>query len=54
MESFSSDSESCQTTTIEFFWKNSQQPKDLDYFRKKAPPQMFNWILNAPPIGKVL
>ena len=22
-----------------------------DYFRKKVPPEMFDWIPNAPPIG---
>ena len=47
MESFSSDLlwakisywteshlESCQTSTMELFCENSQQPKDVDYFRK--------------------
>ena len=46
--------DSCETSTMEFFCKNSQRPKDVNYFCKKAPPQMFDWIPNAPPIGKVL
>ena len=45
--------ESCQTSTLELFYKNSQRPKDVNYFRKKAPSQMFDWIPNAFPIGKV-
>ena len=39
---------------MEFLCKNSQQTKDVDYFHIKAPPQMFNWISNAPPIEKLL
>ena len=46
--------ESCQTSKMELFCENSQGPKDVDCFRKKAPPQMSEWIQNAPPIGKVL
>ena len=46
--------ESCKIPTMELFCENSQQPKDIDYFRKKAPPQLPDQILNAPPIGKVL
>ena len=46
--------ESCQASTMELFCKNSQQPKDVDYFCKKAPSQMLDWTPNAPPIGKVL
>ena len=40
-------------STLELFYKNSQRPKDVNYFRKKAPSQMFDWIPNAFPIGKV-
>ena len=32
----------------------SQRAKDVDYFCKKAPSQMFDWIPNAPSIEKVL
>ena len=42
--------QSCQTSTMELFCENSQRPKEVDYFRKKAPPQMFHWILNEPSI----
>ena len=44
---------SCQTSTMELFYKKSQWPKDIDYFRRKAPLQMLEWILNAPPIVNV-
>ena len=67
MESFSSDLlrviisywtkshlESCQTFTMELFGENSQRPKDINYFRKKGPPQMFDRIPNASPIEKML
>ena len=67
MESFSSDLvqaivsywaesylESCGTSMMELFCENSQWPKDLEYFGKKAPLQMFEEITNAPSIGKVL
>ena len=40
---------SCQTSTMELLCKNSWQPKHVDCFRKKAPPQTFNWVLNADP-----
>ena len=39
--------ESCQTSTMELFWKYGQRTKDVDYFCKEAPPQMFNWIPNT-------
>ena len=45
---------SCQTCTIELFSQNSQQPRDVDYFCRKASPQMFDWIPNVLPIEKVL
>ena len=67
MESFSSDLrraiisywtdshlESSETSTMELFYENSQPPKDVNYFSKKALPQMFDWPPNAPPILKVL
>ena len=34
--------ESCQTSTMELFWENSQRTKDLNYFREKAPPKVFD------------
>ena len=43
--------ESCQTSMMELFCRNSQRPYYVDYFRKKTPPQMFDWISNVPPIG---
>ena len=46
--------EPCQTSPMEIFCKNSHQPRDVDYFGKKVPPQMYNLILNALPIEKVL
>ena len=39
---------------MELFGENSQRPKDINYFRKKGPPQMFDRIPNAPPIEKML
>ena len=45
--------ESWQTSTIELFCENNWRPKDVDYFRKKAPPQI-DWIPDSPPIEKVL
>ena len=33
--------------------KDGQRAKGADYFRKKAPPHMFDWIPNAALIGKV-
>ena len=49
-----SNLESYQISTMELFRKNSQRPKYVDYSSKKAPSQMFDWITNAPSIGKVL
>ena len=46
--------ESCQTFTMELYCENGHRYKDVGYFRKNAPPQMFDWIPNAPPIEKVL
>ena len=43
--------ESWQTSTMELFCKNSQQAWYVDYFRKKASPQIFYWIPNVLPIG---
>ena len=36
---------------MELLCENSQRPKHVDYFCKKAPPQMFHWIPNTPLIG---
>ena len=38
--------ESCQTSTVELLFENSQRPYQVDYFGKKAPPQIFEWIPN--------
>ena len=43
-----------QTSTMELFCEYSQRPKGVIHFRKKALTQMFDWIPNAPMIGKVL
>ena len=40
---------SCQTSTMELLCKDSWQPKHVDCLSKKAPPQTFNWVLNADP-----
>ena len=62
MESFYSDILraiiTCWTKSHPEFCKTSRSSSakiinKVDYFRKKAPPQMFDWIRNAPPIGKV-
>ena len=37
---------------MELFCKNSQPPKHVNYFRKKAPLQMFDEIPNVTPIGE--
>ena len=39
-----------QTSMTELFTVNSKRPKHVEYFRKKAPLQMFEWNSNAPPI----
>ena len=39
--------QSCQTSTTGLFCKNSQQPKHVDCFCKRAPPQTSDQILNA-------
>ena len=46
--------ESRQTSTMELFCKNSQRSKDVEYFHKKASPQIYDCISNGPSIGKVL
>ena len=38
---------SCQTSTTELLCVNRQQPKHVDCFRKKSPPQTSDWIYNA-------
>ena len=43
---------SCQTSMMELFCKNSKGSRDFDFSRKNAPPHMFDWIPNAPPIEK--
>ena len=41
--------QSCQISTTEVLCGNSQQPKQVDCFRKKTPPQTSDQILNADP-----
>ena len=36
---------------VYIFCENSQRPYHVDYFYKKAPPQIFDWISNAPTTG---
>ena len=36
---------------MELFCENSQSTLNVDYFWKNAPPQMFDWFPNVPPIG---
>ena len=45
---------SCPISTIELFCENSQRSQHVDYFRKEAPPQMFDWIPDAPPIEGIV
>ena len=33
---------------VERFWKNSNRILAVNYFRKKAPSQMFDWDSNTP------
>ena len=63
MESFCSDILraiiTCWTKSHPEFCKTSRSSsekiiKEVDYFREKAPPQMFGWIRIAPTMGKVL
>ena len=42
--------ESCQTFRMVLLCENNRRPQQVDYFRKKAQPQIFDWIPNAPPI----
>ena len=35
-------------STMELFSKNSQRILAVNYFRKKAPSQMFSLVLNTP------
>ena len=37
-----------RTSTMELFCENSERPLAINYFRKKAPSQMFDWTLNTP------
>ena len=36
------------TSMAEHSWRNSKRLKVVNYFRRKAPPQMFFWALNMP------
>ena len=40
--------ESSQTFTMEFFSENSLQLKAVNYFPKKDPSYIFDWVLNTP------
>ena len=44
-----SSDKSWQTLTTELLWDNSQRPKHVDCFFKKAPSQAFDWVSNADP-----
>ena len=46
--------ELCQTPAMELSCENSQRHWYVNYFRKKAPPQMFDWIPNASLIGRAV
>ena len=46
--------QSCQTSMMELFCKNIQRSKDAECFYDKALLQMFDWIPNTLPIGKLL
>ena len=37
-----------QISTMELFRKNSLRLLVVNYFRKKAPSQVFDWVLNTP------
>ena len=41
--------QSYQTSTTELLSKNSQRPKRIDCFCKKAPSQNSDWILSVDP-----
>ena len=43
-----------RTSMKDLFWENIERPKDVNYYRKNAPSQIFDWVLNTPLIGKVL
>ena len=49
-----SHSESGRTTVMEPFCGNDQRVKAVDYFCKRAPSWMFDWILNATLPNNVL
>ena len=40
--------EHSRTSMMELFCKNSQQLLAINYFCKRTPPQMFDWVLNTP------
>ena len=46
--------QSCQTSTTDLLCENSQQPKHVDCFRKRAPPDTSDRILNADPTRGVV
>ena len=39
--------EPTRTFPMEFFCENSKRLKTVNYFRKKAPSQMFDWAPNT-------
>ena len=45
--------EPSQTSTTEVFCENSQRLLDVNYFRKKAPSSMLDWVLHTPHCVKV-
>ena len=54
MTSFCSDLLRAIKEELHLFCENSQRPKEVDYFRKKAPPQKLDWIPDVLPVTKVL
>ena len=45
--------EPIKTSTTEVFCENSQRLLDVNYFRKKAPSSMLDWVLHTPHCVKV-
>ena len=40
--------EPSQTSNMNIFCKNNLRPKAVNYFLRKAPLKMFDWVLNTP------
>ena len=37
-----------RTSAMQLFCKNSQQLEAINFFRKKPPSEIFDWVLNTP------